>query len=82
MNSNLFHNVANGASLALAAGTAALISSGCTQLITGALDCSASFINPAWCAAMIAVLQALKLGVNIVRDGFGGLVKPQPPVKR
>lgn len=82
MNSNLFHNLANAASLILAAGTAALIASGCTTLPTGAMDCSASWINPAWTTAAIAALQLVKIGVNVFRDGFSGLAKPQPPVKK
>lgn len=80
MNSNAFHNVANIASLALAAGTAALLTSGCVQSAAGALDCSASFINPTYTAIAIVALQAVKLIVNVVRDGLGGLIKPQPPV--
>lgn len=81
MNSNLFHNIANVASLLLAAGTAALIASGCTALPTGELSCSASWINPSYTTAAIAGLQALKLAVNVVRDGLAGLAKRQPPVQ-
>lgn len=82
MNSNAFHNVANIASLALAGGTTALLSSGCVQSATGALDCSHSWINPVYTAIAIVALQAAKLIVNIIRDGFGGLIKPQPPVSK
>jgi hypothetical protein len=82
VNSNAFHNAANVASLLLAAGTAALLASGCSQSATGVFDCSASWINPTYTAAAIGVLQTVKLGVNIVRDGFGGLIKPQPPVQK
>jgi hypothetical protein len=82
MNSNLFHNIANVASLLLAAGTAALLASGCTVSATGVFDCSQSWINPVYTTAGIAGLQGVKLIVNLVRDGLGGLIKPQPPVQK
>lgn len=82
MNSNLFHNVANIASLALALGTATLLWSGCTITVAGSFDCSTSFINPAYTTGAIAALQALKMAVNVVRDGWAGLTKPQPPVQQ
>lgn len=82
MNSNAFHNVANIASLVLAGTTAVLLASGCTEIATGTFDCAGSWINPAFTAAAIAVLQVIKLAVNVVRDGVGGLIKPQPPVVR
>lgn len=81
MNSNLFHNAANILSLLLAAGTAVLMASGCVSLPTGAFDCTGSWINPAYTTGAIAALQAIKLIVNIVRDGLSGLAKQQPPVK-
>ncbi len=82
MNSNAFHNAANIASLVLAAATAVLLASGCNQSATGVFDCSGSWINPAYTTIGIAALQFLKLGVNVVRDGLGGLIKPQPPVEK
>ena len=82
MNSNAFHNAANIASLVLAALTAVLMASGCTQLPTGAFDCSGSWINPSYTTGAIALIQAAKILVNIVRDGLGGLIKPQPPVQK
>jgi hypothetical protein len=82
MNSNAFHNAANIASLVLAGGTAVLMASGCTTLASGGFDCSASWINPAYTTGAIAALQAVKLIINIVRDGLGGLIKPQPPVQK
>jgi hypothetical protein len=81
MNSNLFHNIANVASLVLAGATAVLIASGCVQSAAGALDCSASSISPAYTAYAVMALQGLKLAVNVFRDGFSGLTKPQPPVQ-
>ena len=81
MNSNLFHNIANVASLVLAAATAVLLASGCTQSAAGAVDCSGSWINPAYTTYAIMGLQGLKLAVNVLRNGFSGLSKPQPPVQ-
>lgn len=82
MNSNLFHNLSNVASFALAIGTAALLWTGCTTTITGTFDCSGSFVDPSLTTVGIAALQALKIGVNVARDGWAGLTKPQPPVKQ
>lgn len=82
MNSNAFHNLANVASLVLALGTVTLLWSGCTATVAGSFDCSTSFINPAYTTGAIAVLQVIKMGVNVVRDGVSGLTKPQPPVKQ
>lgn len=80
MNSNMFHNLANIATVLLAMITAGLMASGCVQTVTGGFDCHASWLNPGWVLAIIGVVQALKIGVNLVRDGLGGMFKPQPPV--
>jgi len=82
INSNLFHNIANILSLLLAAGTAILMTSGCVTLPTGAFDCSGSWLNPAYTTGAIALIQTLKMIVNIARDGLNGLNKPQPPVTK
>ena len=82
MNTNLFHNIANVASRALAGTTAILLASGCTQGVDDLFDCSTSWINPTYTTAAIAALQATKIIVNILRDGLDGLVRPQPPVAR
>lgn len=81
MNSNLFHNILNVAIALLAGVTAFLLATGCSQLVTGALDCSASWVDPVWTTGITAALGALKTIINIARDGFGGLFKSQPPVK-
>jgi len=81
LNSNLLHNILNVAIALLAGVTAFLLATGCTQLVTGALDCSASWIDPVWTTGITAALGLLKTGINIVRDGFGGLFKQQPPVR-
>lgn len=81
MNTNLFHNILNVVIAALAAATAFLIATGCTTLPTGALECSASWIDPKWTTIAVTALATLKTAINIARDGFSGLFKPQPPVK-
>lgn len=82
MNSNLFHNIANVASLVLAAATAIMLATGCTTLVTGELECSASWLKPEWTSIAIVGLQGSKIIVNIIRDGITGLAKPQPPVEK
>lgn len=82
MNSNLFHNILNVAIAVLAAVTAFLIATGCTSLPEGHLECSASWIAPEITAIIVTVLGVLKTVINIVRDGFSGLFKPQPPVEK
>lgn len=81
MNSNLFHNILNVAIAGLAAATAFLLATGCTALPTGAVECSQSWINPTYTTVAVAALSALKTAINVVRDGFSGLFKAQPPVK-
>lgn len=81
MNSNLFHNVVNVLIALLGAATAFLVATGCTTLPTGALECSASWIDPAYTGAAVTVLALLKTLVNILRDGLSGLTKKQPPVE-
>lgn len=82
MNTNLIHNVLNIAVLVLGAATGALLASGCTQLPTGAFECSQSFISPTYTAFAAAACGGLKTIINIARDGFAGLTKPQPPVQQ
>ncbi|AVA20688.1 hypothetical protein [Rhizobium sp. NXC24] len=81
-NTNAVHNLLNILIAVLAAVTAFLIATGCTQLATGLLECSQSWISPKYAAAIVAVLGSSKILINIVRDGFGGLIKPQPPVDK
>jgi hypothetical protein len=76
------HNLLNILIGVLAAATAFMIASGCTQLVMGLLECSQSWISPTYTTAVIAVLAASKTLINVVRDGFGGLIKPQPPVDK
>lgn len=81
-NTNTLHNALNIVMAATAAGTAFLITTGCTASATGALECSQSWVNPAYTTGAVAVLAGLKMVVNVARDGFSGLVKPQPPVDK
>jgi len=81
VNTNMFHNIANVTSLALAGMTAMLLASGCSQNAGDMFDCSQSWINPTYTTAAIAALQGIKIAINILRDGPGGLIKPQPPVR-
>lgn len=81
MNSNLFHNILNIVIALLGAATTFLVATGCTSLTSGALECSGSWLDPAYTGVAVAVLALVKTGVNVVRDGVAGLTKPQPPVK-
>lgn len=65
MNTNLLHNILN---IAIAV-VAALM----------AFDWSV-VLAPEKAGAIIAILSAVKLIVNAIRDGIGGMTKPQPPV--
>ncbi|WP_036838337.1 hypothetical protein [Pleomorphomonas oryzae] len=84
MNSNLFHNIANVLTAILAVLVAVLLFTGCTGDFTtqSIVDCSGSSIDAKWLSIAIAVVSALKLGVNVLRDGMSGLTKPQPPVEK
>jgi hypothetical protein len=75
MNSNLVHNILN--VLAVLIGAASFI--GCTETAIG-FDCSSSFIGPKWGAVAAIAFGAIKVIMNLGRDGFGGLFKQQPPV--
>lgn len=80
-NANFVHNVLNVLIALLAAVTAFLIATGCTTLPSGALECSQSWVNPAYTSGAIVVMGAAKTLINIARDGFSGLAKKQPPVQ-
>jgi hypothetical protein len=85
MNSNLFHNVANVAIVLLTGATGFMLATGCEMSPAQVLDCSGSslneWINPAITSSAAAMLGAVKMAVNVVRDGLAGLTKEQPPVK-
>lgn len=84
MNANLFHNIANVLTVILAILVAVLLATGCTGDFTtqSILECSGSWIDAKWLSIAIAVVGALKLGVNALRDGLAGMAKRQPPVEK
>jgi hypothetical protein len=82
MNTNLLHNIINVVMILLAALTAALLAMGCVSLPNGDLSCSDTlFISPTMATTIVTVLGIVKMLVNIIRDGFAGLAKKQPPVQ-
>lgn len=77
MNLNLIHNLIN----AVIAGLGAvMLASGCVATAAGSFDCSQSWISASIVTILITGLAVLKILLNIARDGFFGLWKPQPPV--
>ena len=82
MNANLLHNILNVVIALLAAATAFLLATGCTTFSTGQIECSASWIDPAYTTTAVTILAVLKTLINIARDGLAGLTKRQPPVDR
>lgn len=79
ISSNAIHNLINIANIAMGALLAGLLATGCVD-VAGVLDCSASWIPPQYAGYAIMALSGLKMVINIVRDGLGGLFKQQPPV--
>lgn len=75
MNSNMVHNILN--VLVILVGAASVL--GCVETPAG-FDCSGSFIGPKWGAIAAIAFGGIKMVINIGRDGFGGLIKEQPPV--
>ncbi|MBB3607358.1 hypothetical protein [Rhizobium sp. BK602] len=82
LNTNTIHNVLNILISLSALFVAVLLATGCSQFSDGMLECSQSFLSPQITAFVIAGLSALKVAINVVRDGLSGLVKPQPPVSK
>ena len=81
MNTNLLHNILNLVIALAAALTAFMVATGCIQLSAGDLECSASWIDPAWAGAVASGLAMVKILINVVRSGLAGLYKPQPPIE-
>jgi hypothetical protein len=82
MNTNLIHNVLNVVIALLAGVTAFLLATGCVTMTNGDIECSTSWLDPAFTTSAAAVLSVVKTLINVVRDGIAGLTKPQPPVER
>jgi hypothetical protein len=80
MNSNLIHNILNVAIALTSGATAAMLATGCTALPSGVLECAQSWIAPEAAAMIVTGLAVAKTVINVVRDGFSGLIKKQPPV--
>lgn len=78
--SNLFHNILNVLIAVCGGVTAYLIATGCVS-VGDALECTGSTIDPAVTATVTGVLGVVKTVLNVVRDGFAGLFKEQPPIK-
>lgn len=66
MNTNAIHNILN----ILIAAIAAL----------AAFDWTVLF-SQSTAVVIIGILASAKTVINVIRDGFAGLVKPQPPVQ-
>ena len=83
LNTNTIHNAINILMTLSALAIAILLATGCTQdAVSGLLECSKSVLSPAVTAFAISALGAIKILINIGRDGVSGLVKPQPPVDK
>lgn len=67
MNTNLIHNILN-VLIVVIAGLAGF-------------DWQALGLDPALAAQIVTVLATAKVVINVIRDGFKGLVKTQPPVQ-
>ncbi len=67
MNTNLIHNLLNIAVIVVAG--------------LAGFDFVGLGINPVLAAKIVAGLGTAKMIINVVRDGFAGLVKEQPPVQ-
>lgn len=80
-NSNAIHNAINIIIAVVGLAAPILVATGCTHdPILDKFDCSASYIPPLWIGPILGALGVLKLVMNMGRDGFGGLIKVQPPV--
>jgi hypothetical protein len=74
-NSNVVHNVLN----VLMAVNGFILYLGCTS-VNGVASCTQTWIPASMAASIVAFGAVLKIVINIGRDGFGGLIKAQPPV--
>jgi len=82
LNTNLVHNALNVVIWLSSSIAAFLLMTGCTSLVSGGFDCSASWLPPQYALYISAAAGFLKTAINVWRDGFSGLVKPQPPVDK
>lgn len=82
LNANTLHNILNVVLVVVGGLTGALLAAGCVQIAGGSLDCSHALIPPADAGYVVTAIGALKIVMNICRDGITGLVAPQPPVQK
>lgn len=83
-NANTLHNGLNVLLTLAGAVSAVLLFSGCTAYSV-AIVCTESWLPPWTIAPMlsfVAGVGALKLLMNVKRDGVGGLTAPQPAVRK
>lgn len=80
-NPNFFHNLFNVLIAIMGLAAPILVATGCVHdPLLDKFDCSQSWIPPLWVAPILGALGALKIVMNLMRDGLGGLIKVQPPV--
>lgn len=82
MNTNSIHNILNAILALLGIVTPILVKLGCTE--TGdTLNCANASVPEwvlPWLLGLAGAIGVIKVVMNLVRDGFGGLFKQQPPV--
>lgn len=82
VNANTVHNILNIGLIVVGGITGGLLAAGCTENAAGVISCTHALIDPTYLGYVVTAIGALKVAMNVVRDGFTGLVKPQPPVKQ
>lgn len=83
MNTNSIHNIMNFILGAIGVAVPILVKLGCTETAAGTLDCSQASVPEwllPWLIGIAGAIGVIKLIMNLVRDGFSGLFKQQPPV--
>jgi hypothetical protein len=68
VNSNLLHNILNVAMIVVAG--------------LAGFDYVGMGLDPVMAGKIVAALGAVKMVINVLRDGITGLTKPQPPVQK
>lgn len=68
MNTNALHNVLNVAMIVVAG--------------LAGFDYVGLGLDPVLAGKIVATLGAVKMVINVLRDGVTGLTKPQPPVQK